>query len=68
MPVLGCLFARIVRMSVTASEAARALVAQRWGSQRPTRLARELAKRAAEVPEPERSELIAALKPEPVQT
>jgi hypothetical protein len=44
------------------SEAARALIAQRWGAQRPARMARELAKRAAEVPEPERSELLDALQ------
>ena len=44
-----------------ASEAARQLIAQRWGNQRPTKLAKELARRAAEVDEPERSELLAAL-------
>lgn len=44
-----------------ASEAARQLISQRWGNQRPTKLARELARRAAEVGEPERSELLAAL-------
>ena len=60
--VLGCSFARIVHMSVTASEAARALVAQRWGSQRPTRLARELLPRLGELPADERSRLLDALR------
>jgi hypothetical protein len=45
-----------------ASEAARQLVARRWQGQRPTRLARELARRAAELPENERAELLAALE------
>ena len=45
-----------------AAEAARQLSAARWGSQRPTKLARELARRAAELPENERSELLDALQ------
>lgn len=44
-----------------ASEAARQLIARRWQGRRPSRLARELAHRAAELPEDERAELIAAL-------
>jgi hypothetical protein len=47
--------------SAAASAAARALVARRWGSQRPIRLAQELAERAAELPEPERRQLLEAL-------
>jgi hypothetical protein len=43
------------------SAAARALAAQRWGAQRPVRLARELALRAAELPEIERRQLLEAL-------
>jgi hypothetical protein len=43
------------------SGAARLLVAHRWGSQKPSRLARELAERAAELPEVERRQLLAAL-------
>jgi hypothetical protein len=43
------------------SAAARALAAQRWGASRPIRLAQELAERAAELPEVERRQLIAAL-------
>jgi hypothetical protein len=43
------------------SAAARELAAQRWGAQRPVRLARELALRAAELPEVERKQLLAAL-------
>jgi hypothetical protein len=43
------------------SGAARLLVQQRWGSQRPVRLARELALRAAELPEVEKRALVAAL-------
>jgi hypothetical protein len=43
------------------SVAARSLAAQRWGSSRPVRLAQELAERAAELPEPERARLLAAL-------
>ena len=46
----------------SASEAARQLVAQRWGSQRPTRLARELAERVGELPAEERSRLLDALR------
>jgi hypothetical protein len=43
------------------SVAARSLAAQRWGSSRPVRLAQELAERAAELPEPERRQLLEAL-------
>jgi hypothetical protein len=43
------------------SVAARSLAARRWGSQRPVRLAQELALRAAELPEPERVRLLNAL-------
>jgi hypothetical protein len=45
----------------TTSAAARALAAQRWGAQRPVRLAKELALRAAELPDPERVRLLNAL-------
>jgi hypothetical protein len=45
----------------TSSAAARELAAQRWGSQRPVRLARELALGAAELPEVERRHLLDAL-------
>ena len=63
LPVLGRCFVKIVRMTDTAaSEAARALVAQRWGSQRPARLARELAERVGELPAEERSRLLDALR------
>jgi hypothetical protein len=62
-PLLGRSFAKIVRMTDTAaSEAARLLVAQRWGSQRPTRLARELLPRLDELPAEERSRLLDALR------
>lgn len=43
------------------SGAARLLVAQRWGASKPVRMARELAERAAELPEVERRALLAAL-------
>jgi hypothetical protein len=43
------------------SGAARLLVAHRWGASKPVRMARELAERAAELPEVERRALIAAL-------
>jgi hypothetical protein len=43
------------------SAAARELAALRWGSQRPVKLARELALRAAELPEIERTQLLDAL-------
>ena len=43
------------------SGAARQLAAQRWGSQRPVKLAQELALRAAELPEVERRALLDAL-------
>jgi hypothetical protein len=45
----------------TGSAAARALAVRRWGAQRPVRLARELALRAAELPEVERRQLLEAL-------
>jgi hypothetical protein len=41
--------------------AARRMAQQRWGASRPVRLARELELRAAELPEPERVRLVAAL-------
>ena len=44
------------------SEAARQLVAQRWGDQRPVRLARELLPRLDELPAEERSRLLDALR------
>jgi hypothetical protein len=43
------------------SVAARSLAFRRWGSQRPVRLAQELAERAQELPEPDRARLLAAL-------
>jgi hypothetical protein len=43
------------------SGAARQLAARRWGASKPSRLARELAERAGELPEVERRQLIAAL-------
>jgi hypothetical protein len=43
------------------SVAARSLAARRWGAARPVRLAQELAERAAELPEPERRQLLEAL-------
>jgi hypothetical protein len=39
----------------------RSLAAQRWGASKPVRLARELALRAAELPEVERRQLLEAL-------
>jgi hypothetical protein len=45
----------------TSSAAARELAARRWGDSKPVRMARELAERAAELPEVERRALIAAL-------
>src|SRR5215207_7219277 len=63
LPVLGGCFVKLLRMTDTAaSEAARALVAQRWGGQRPARLARELLPRLDELPADERSRLLAALR------
>jgi hypothetical protein len=41
--------------------AARSLASRRWGASRPVRLAQELAERAAELPEPERRQLLEAL-------
>jgi hypothetical protein len=41
--------------------AARELAALRWGASKPVRLARELALRAAELPEVERRQLLEAL-------
>jgi hypothetical protein len=43
------------------SDAARQLATQRWGASKLTRLARELAQRADELPEVERRQLLAAL-------
>jgi hypothetical protein len=43
------------------SGAARLLVAQRWGSQRPVKLARELLGRVDELPPVERRQLLDAL-------
>jgi hypothetical protein len=43
------------------SGAARLLVAHRWGSQKPSRLARELVERVDELPPVERRALLAAL-------
>jgi hypothetical protein len=43
------------------SVAARQMAAQRWGSQKPVRLARELELRAGELPEPDRIRLVAVL-------
>jgi len=43
------------------SGAARLLVAHRWGSQKPSRLARELVPRLDELPELEARELLSAL-------
>jgi hypothetical protein len=45
------------RSSRTAREAARALVHERWGPQKPIRLARELAARAHELPDDERQRI-----------
>jgi len=45
----------------TTSAAARQMAVQRWGPQRPVRLARELTLRAAELPELERRQLLEAL-------
>jgi hypothetical protein len=45
----------------SASAAARALAARRWGASRPAKLARELAERVDELPETECRALIAAL-------
>jgi hypothetical protein len=52
-----------VRMSDTqqVSGAARELAARRWGASKPVRLARELALRAAELPDSERVRLLNAL-------
>jgi hypothetical protein len=46
-----------------ASEAARALIAQRWGNQKPVRLAEELLPRARELPDSLRSALHQATEP-----
>jgi hypothetical protein len=48
--------------SPVASEAARQLSQARWGPQRPTRLARELAERVDELPPAERERLRMALE------
>ena len=51
----------VVRMSDSAvSVAARQLSGSRWGAQRPVRLARELAERVDELPDPERVRLLNA--------
>jgi hypothetical protein len=52
-----------VRMGDTqsGSAAARELAVRRWGASKPIRLARELALRAAELPEVERRQLLEAL-------
>jgi hypothetical protein len=47
--------------SAQASSAARELAASRWGSQRPVKLAHELLRRAAELPDLERRQLLDAL-------
>jgi hypothetical protein len=44
------------------SGAARQLAAQRWGASKPVRMARELALRAQELPDPERVRLLDALE------
>lgn len=46
----------------TASEHGRALSLARWGNQKPIRIARELASRAAELPTDERQRLLDALQ------
>ena len=43
------------------SGAARVMAVRRWGASKPIRMARELAERAAELPEVERRELLDAL-------
>jgi hypothetical protein len=43
------------------SLAARQMAAQRWGASKPVRMAKELALRAHELPDPERRRLLAAL-------
>jgi hypothetical protein len=43
------------------SGAARQMAAQRWGARKPVRMARELALRASELPDPERIRLLNAL-------
>jgi hypothetical protein len=56
----------MLRMSdTTTSEAARQLVAKRWGPQRPVKLARELVSRIEELPASERARLRAALDEKP---
>ena len=47
------------------SGAARVMAVRRWGASKPIRLARELRSRAAELPEVERQQLIAALTQSP---
>jgi hypothetical protein len=46
------------------SVAARLMVAQRWGAQKPVRLARELTARLDELPPAERARLLEALTTE----
>jgi hypothetical protein len=63
MPLFGRLASTMLRMSdTTTSEAARQLVAKRWGPQRPVRLARELVSRIDELPAAERIRLRQALE------
>jgi hypothetical protein len=52
----------ILRMGTAASEHARQLSLARWGPQRPTKLARELARRVDELPPDERARLLMALE------
>jgi hypothetical protein len=47
--------------AATVSAVMRELAERRWGAAKPVRLARELALRAAELPEVERRQLLAAL-------
>jgi hypothetical protein len=66
MPLFGRLASTMLRMSdTTTSEAARQLVAKRWGAQRPIRLAQELVSRIDELPAAERIRLRQALGEEP---
>jgi hypothetical protein len=44
-----------------ASSAARLLAVQRWGASKPSRLARELAERASELPDEDRKRVLDAL-------
>ena len=51
------IYAILVRMAISAAEAARALSRQRWGSHVADRLASELLERADELSEPVREQL-----------